>query len=192
MNEARETYLSSYGAIDRIDHRIRNCKLYVRSWKYWHSAMIQAYGLAIVTCYDMYLELCEGKLAGFSETQPMSFKAFRNKLAEQLCNYNPRKHLLKGDENFRANTQLAKLHRAPGSGTQKRRPQDHISKADYDQEKREQPRSKKARFCKDFASFCTHLNSRVQIKSGKNCAVCNNLAFTGCGICQVTLHFPNG
>ena len=81
----------------------------------------------------------------------------------------------------------------PGAGSQrKRKAVDSISKDDYKQEKREQPRGKKARFCKDFTSFCAHLNSKSQIKSGKNCAVCNNLTFTGCGICGVALHFPNG
>ena len=60
MNDARDLYLRSYFKIDSIDHLIQNCKMSYRSWKYWHSPMLHAKGLATVVAYDLYLECAEG------------------------------------------------------------------------------------------------------------------------------------
>ena len=57
MNAGRVLYLGTYSRIDSIDHLIKNCRLKYRIWKYWHSPMLHAMGLAIVIAYDMYLEL---------------------------------------------------------------------------------------------------------------------------------------
>ena len=62
MNEARRTYLSNYFRVDVMDHLIKNVNLAYRSWKYWHGAILHAKGMAIVVAYDIYLEVCEGKL----------------------------------------------------------------------------------------------------------------------------------
>ena len=62
MNEARRTCLSNYFRIDVMDHAIKNANLACRSWKHWHGAMLHAKGMAIVVAYDIYLEVCEGKL----------------------------------------------------------------------------------------------------------------------------------
>ena len=63
MNAGRSLYLGTYSIIYIIYHLIKNCCLKYHSWKYWHSPMIHAMGLAIVIAYDMYLELSEVKLA---------------------------------------------------------------------------------------------------------------------------------
>ena len=62
MNQARELYLRSYFKVDVLDHLIKNTKLFYRSWKYWHAAMLHAKAMAIVTSFDMYKECAEGHL----------------------------------------------------------------------------------------------------------------------------------
>ena len=51
MNAGRAIYLGTYSIIDSIDHLINNCRLKYRSWKYWHSPMLNAMELAIVIAY---------------------------------------------------------------------------------------------------------------------------------------------
>ena len=62
MNQARELYLNHYGAIDRMDHLLKNCSMNYHSWKYWHAGMIHGKAMAVVIAYDMCLECCEGNL----------------------------------------------------------------------------------------------------------------------------------
>ena len=62
MNQERRTYLSRYFRIYVLDHLIKNTNLAYFSWKYWYGAMIHAKRMAIVVVYDIYLEVCEGKI----------------------------------------------------------------------------------------------------------------------------------
>ena len=61
MNHARQLYLATYGRIDTIDAQIRKCRMYYRSWKYWHAARLHGHALAVVMAYDMYLECVREK-----------------------------------------------------------------------------------------------------------------------------------
>ena len=56
MNEAGELYLNTYNAIDRLDHLIQNCKIFMKSWKYWHAPFVHVLAMAVVVAYDMYKE----------------------------------------------------------------------------------------------------------------------------------------
>ena len=77
MNQARRTYLSNYFRVDVMDHLIKNVNLAYRSWKYWHGTMLHAKGMAIVVAYNMYLEVCEGKLnEDWANADPVSFHRF--------------------------------------------------------------------------------------------------------------------
>jgi hypothetical protein len=38
MNENHQIYLTSYGRIDSLDARIKQCKIFYCTWKYWHAA----------------------------------------------------------------------------------------------------------------------------------------------------------
>jgi hypothetical protein len=112
MNEARELYLRTYGAVDRIDHLIKNCKMTYRSWKYWHSAMIHGKRLAVTVAYDMYLECAEGMLEqDWKVRRPVDFHRFREKLAIQMLQYSPKNNIYPGDDKFRVSTQVPKKKR---------------------------------------------------------------------------------
>ena len=77
MNEARDLYLKTYGAIDRMDHLIQNCNMKYRTWKCWHSGMIHGKALAVVVAYDFYLEAATGHLfPEWKVEKPVSFYRF--------------------------------------------------------------------------------------------------------------------
>ena len=62
QNEARQTYLSQYFAVDNTDHMISNTMIGYITWKYWYSPYLHGLAMAIVAAFDMYVECCEGEL----------------------------------------------------------------------------------------------------------------------------------
>ena len=54
-------YLSTYHGVDAFDHMIQNVNCMYVSWKYWHSPMLHAFSMAVVTAYDFYCEVVSGK-----------------------------------------------------------------------------------------------------------------------------------
>ena len=67
--------------------------------------MTHAKALAILTCYDMHLECCEGNLNPEWKAHPVDFHRFWEKLSMQMMKYDPRKREYPGDEKFRVSTQ---------------------------------------------------------------------------------------
>ena len=109
QNHARLLYLNTYSRIDSLDHMIKNCKLFYTSWKYWHSPVLHAKALAIVTAYDIYLECAEGKLdPSWHIHHPVTFRTFRDILSQQMLQYDPKHQHYPGDEKMRVVTQLNK------------------------------------------------------------------------------------
>eukprot|EP00957_Ditylum_brightwellii_P183922 14009554-Ditylum_brightwellii.AAC.1 len=92
MNDARQLYLNTYYAIDRIDHCIKNCHMGYCCHKYWHSPKIHGKALAVVIAYDIYLEVAEG------DVLPM-------------CGYRPLNKLYMRDENMQVCVQQHKARR---------------------------------------------------------------------------------
>jgi hypothetical protein len=116
MNDARHLYLKTYGRIDSIDHMIKNCGLFYRSWKYWHAAMLHAKGLAIVIAYDVYKECAEGNLNPLWKIdKPVDFWTFREKLSRGLLQYSPKGHVYPGDSKMRVATKQHASNRSKGS-----------------------------------------------------------------------------
>ena len=62
MNEARETYLQHYFAVDNVDHMLKNAGIRFVSWKYWHAAYNHFHSIGVVASYDMYQQACDGLL----------------------------------------------------------------------------------------------------------------------------------
>ena len=62
FNEARDTYLTHYNAIDVADHMIKNAGCKYITWKYWHSPYLHALLLGLVVAHDMYKDCVEGYL----------------------------------------------------------------------------------------------------------------------------------
>ena len=113
QNMARHLYLKSYSRIDSMDHLIKICNLKYQTWKYWHSPVNQAKGMAIVVTYDIYKECCEGELScEWKIEQPVDFFTFRDILSKQMCEYDSKNQKYPGDEKMRSVTILSKKRRA--------------------------------------------------------------------------------
>jgi hypothetical protein len=203
MNEARLLYLGSYFRIDTIDHLIKNCHMFYRSWKYWHSPMIHGFAMTVVTAYDMYLECCEGNLEQeWKVDKPMDFYTFREKLSEQMLCYRPEKRCYAGDENHRKSKQQNSHQRRKMQKMSS--PSDDLSssaatsvlktKVSCEQLKTELlgKRGKVPRLCQDLESLQAHVESAFKVKNKQICEICGEICWFKCGICDVPIHcFPS-
>ena len=198
MNSARKLYLGTYSRIDSIDHLIKNCRMKYRTWKYWHSPMIHAQALAIVTAYDIYCEVVDGDLDGeWRLDGPVDFWSFRDRLSIQMLEYSPLKRKYPGDSAMRSSTQQRKKDRVgdqivgPRRGRPKRashetREADAFVKA-FKTCKR--ARGNNSRLCGDLSMLQHHMNSlETGRKHPKKCVVCGEDSHSFCGICGKALH----
>ncbi len=62
MNEARETYLKTYSAIDKIDQMFLGWDIKYKSWRWWHAPMRHAKAIAMSMAYSVYLQCAEGSV----------------------------------------------------------------------------------------------------------------------------------
>ena len=185
MNHARRTYLSTYNGIDVLDHMIKNANIGFVSWKYWHAPMNHALAMAIVVAYDVYLEVCEGKLdADWKVETPISFRKFRETLAKQALTYSPTQLKYPGDENFRVATKRGS--KSPGRKDTARKPQNSMVDGTFIPVKdfKQSMRDKKGRSCGDLDKLCDHLKSVVRMKSARACAWCGLPCYQKCTLCK--------
>lgn len=177
MNHARRTYLLTYNGIDVLDHLIKNARLFYQTWKYWHAPKNHALAIVLAVAYDMYLEVAEGNLKEeWKIEKPVSFWEFQNILSKQMLSYSPKKKKYKGDERVRLNTQLPNCRRMQVLPDK----QGNITRTQL----QELTFSEKSRGCGDLDKLCSHLDSSVKIKKGRNCAFCGAKAYQGCGLCK--------
>jgi hypothetical protein len=94
-----------------MDHMIDNCDMHYRLWKYWHSAMLHAKSMTIVTAYDTYKERAEGNLDPSWKVPIEDFHTFHERLSEQMLQYDPHHCFYPGDDNLRDCTQQNKKAR---------------------------------------------------------------------------------
>jgi hypothetical protein len=207
MSSSREMYLKTYGRIDVMDHLIKNCSMHYCSWKYWHSAMLHAKAMAIVTAYDMYIECAAGKLNPLWKVQkPMTLWRFRERLSIQILQYDPQHHLYPGDEALRKSTQKSKAQRKTSkvrasalsdSGGIKRgrgRPNKRTASPTVPNGVTAEFLStaitgRNARLCGNLSNFMRHINSRIYDKHGCQCVYCGLDWNLKCGICKEWVHW---
>ena len=199
MNQARDLYLNSYYRIDTIDHLIKNTDMFYRSWKYWHSPMIHGKSLAVVVAYDMYLECCEGNLKpGWKIDAPVTFWRFREKLPEQMLQYDARERRYPGDEFMRQSTHQ-RIRDRPAKRTRRAgRP----NKSDGETPGQtpavsgvvtmEQIEDAKKKRLNSLTEFQRHWDkSRAHRKHPNKCFVCGEDSYHRCEVCNVPLHGLN-
>ena len=86
-NEFRDLYLGIFYKVDCIYHLIHKCHISYQILKYWHSPMLHAKYLAVVTDYDMYLECDEGgKEEEWKVEKPTTFWEFCEKFSDNILN----------------------------------------------------------------------------------------------------------
>ena len=74
--------------------------------------MLHGMSLAIVTAYDIYLEVAEGKLNPDWKTLPVDFWTFRDGLSKQMLAYDPLQRKYSGDGAMRVCTSQRKRNRS--------------------------------------------------------------------------------
>ncbi len=62
MNEARETYLKTYSAVDKIYQMLLGWDVKYKSWRWWHAPMRHAKAIAMSIAYSLYLQYAEGSV----------------------------------------------------------------------------------------------------------------------------------
>ncbi|CAJ1934504.1 unnamed protein product [Cylindrotheca closterium] len=203
MNNGRLQYLSHCRGVHNIDRMISDCCLQYRSRKYWHSPMLQALALAIVTAYDLYLESASGSLDPVWQLQkPMSFHQFRDRLSSQMLSYKPKYNRYPGDEAFGSHSPPIQKVRTKTDAEPSKRSR-KIEAAANGCGKRcimidgleATKKTKRPRVVYHHADLSKHLKSflekKATISSGAKCVWCNEKAYTRCTICGVPLHnFP--
>lgn len=177
MNHSRRVYLTTYNGIDVLDHLLQNARLFYRTWKYWHAPKNHALSIVVAVAYDIYLEVCEGKIeAAWKVEKPVSRWEFQNKLAEQALTYSPKKNLYPGDSKLRANTVIPlRQRRAAGpdrDGNVTRTQLQMLTE------------SEQSRGCGDLDKLCRHIASSVKVPKGRVCSWCGKMAYQACGICK--------
>ena len=142
--------------------------------------MLHAKKFAIVTAYDIYLELSEGGVDPEWKTKPVDFHRFREKLAIQMLAYSPAKLRYPGDSRARATTKLPMKRRHPK----------HSSSSSVSSVSSEFIQHSSGRICGDLAKLHEHVASVWALgKSGRLCTFCNVKCFQQCGRCNVPLHY---
>jgi len=192
MNDARSLYLQTYSRIDSIDHLIKNCRLFYRSWKYWHSPMLHGKALAVVVAYDMYLECAEGELEEtWKIVDAVDFWTFREALSEQMLVYDPRMRLYPGDEKMRVCTQQNREQRrhSAGGGESAGEVVGMVTLPQFIDGKRG---GEQSRLCGDLSRLRSHFEAVQPNNHGRICAFCGEVVYWSCGLCKKGLHLPCG
>jgi hypothetical protein len=76
MNEAQETYLKNYSAIDKIDQMLLGWDLSYRSWRWWHAPTRHAKAFAMSMAYSLYLQCAKGTVDPEWKVTPVSGPRF--------------------------------------------------------------------------------------------------------------------
>jgi hypothetical protein len=72
MNDARETYLKNYSAVDKIDQILLGWDLTYRSWRWWHAPARHVKAIAMSMAYSLYLQCSEDTVDPEWKVTPVS------------------------------------------------------------------------------------------------------------------------
>jgi hypothetical protein len=209
MNNARELYLKTYGAVDSLDLMIKRCRIGYQSFKYWHSPKNHALAMAVCVAYDMYKEcLTDGNAQEYwklseqemrkAKKELMSFYSFQDKLSLQGLQYDPVQQCYPGDKDLRG--EVAVLMTDERGHERKRKLDDTTrteatSRGILTQEQYTEIKKKEhllgSRFCGDLTKLKYHTASKESLKHKLNCAVCGETTYVRCSLCNVGLHDGN-
>jgi hypothetical protein len=107
MNEAQETYLKNYSAVDKIDQMLLGWDLTYRSWRWWHAPTRHAKAIVIISmAYSLYLQCLEGSVDPEWKVAPVSGPRFQQRMSLQMVQYKSSKLQYPGDAKMCRNTQM--------------------------------------------------------------------------------------
>jgi DNA-directed RNA polymerase subunit RPC12/RpoP len=199
MNEARDTYLKTYSAVDKIDQTLLNYNINYRSWKWWHAPMRHAKAIAMSMAYHLYVQCCEGGVDPEWKMKPVASTRFKQELSSQMVQYKAWNKKYPGDEMMRGATQRNKNKRG-GADTNEEvvslvRCNDReirVSYEQYEKEKKQVRNGKKPRLCSDNLELLKeHIQSMTKVHPAA-CAYCGKKIVMKCRICDVHLCIKEG
>jgi len=155
--------------------------------------MTHAKALAITVAYDVYKEVCEGKLdPAYKIDHPVTFFQFREKLAKQMLHYSPKHRKYHGDDKFCCATRQLIGVRSPSP-----RRSLVLNPSSSDDTStiasvatRDQVEAASDRLCGDLGCFEKHEAAMTQFKNYRSCVICGRAAYWKCSKCpgQPVLH----
>ena len=211
MNELRFYYLHAYGKVDCMDHYIKNCRIGYCCWKYWHTAKNHGLSMWVTVAWDIYREICEGRLRPEWKTTPVSFLDFRDKLSKQMILYRTEHRLYPNDDTARVAVRQNKEERSASLAAA-----NHIKRISYQWKKRVSHLEKlnkgytstlgvsgddffhnvctdnRKRLCFDVINLKDHVKGVVShgsVKVAHACVVCGEACHNKCPLCDKFMHF---
>ena len=112
MNPGRDFYLKVYGGGDNLDHMLKMWGLTYPTWRWWHAPMQHGKAIGYSMAYEMYKDCALGKVnLEWKVDKPMTGPEFRDRLAEQQCQYRSANAFYPGDKEFLSYKRLDKKRR---------------------------------------------------------------------------------
>ena len=197
MNEARDTYLKTYSAVDKIDQTLLNYNINYRSWKWWHAPMRHAKAIAMSMAYNIYVQCCEGGVDPEWKMRAVTSTRFKQELSLQMVQYKAWNKKYPGDEMMRGATQQKK-HKRGGDNMDEvslvkcKDNTVRVSYEQYEKEKKQLRNGKKPRLCSgDLELMKEHIQSMKKTHPAA-CGYCGKKTVMKCGICNVHLCLKSG
>jgi hypothetical protein len=193
MNEAQETYLKNYSAVDKIDQMLLGWDLTYRSWRWWHAPTRHAKAIAMSKAYSLYLQCAKGTVDPEWKVTPVSGPRFQQRMSLQMVQYKCSNLHNPGDKKMHKNTQMNKKKRGT-SDIGLIKCDDHIKRVSYLQylDEKKQRGAKKTRLCAgNMTLLKQYLNSmkRVHLAS---CQMYGKKTYMECQICKKHVCFKSG
>lgn len=154
-------------------------------------------GFGIAISYDMYLECASGAInPDWKVDKPVDFYRWREKLAMQKLQCDPKKLKYPGDFALRNSTQVPRKHRSPP----RRPPSAAASSSDESlagstcsgvSKEALLDELDSGRLCGYMGDLCRHIQSVVPLpnKGHLQCVVCGKQAYQFCGVCKMVMHY---
>ncbi len=96
MDEAREMYLKTYSAVDKIDWMLLGWHFTYRSWRWWHAPTRHAKAIAMSMAYSLYLQCAEGTVDPEWKVTPVSDQGFGRRCLFRWYSTNVQTYTIQG------------------------------------------------------------------------------------------------
>ena len=198
MNEARELYVGTCSAVDKIDQLLRAWKFRMITWKWWHHPGMHGACVGFCMAYEIYKDCAEGRVdPEWKIPNPVGGPAFRSRLSKQMLEYDPRNLNYPGDAMLRSVNRYNKKRRGLVSTTTNNNAvcedgQQRVGFSDYLNEIKPRRRGDVSRFGLHSSDILKkHLASMKQVGAAK-CEVCNKTTFWRCELCDARMCLKSG
>jgi len=118
MNEIRELYLATYGALDRFDAYLFRLRLFLGSRKRYYSCVTEfVWAASVIQAWQDHIQLLEDHdgADGWSDLRPLEFEEFVIQLGRKMMTYTGSSLQYPGEESLTQNTRKSYKRRSAAS-----------------------------------------------------------------------------